>query len=84
MIFLRRLWKILRLTTSICLTDHHVNHCSVPRPAPRREADIYQLDQNVSADAIKCASVHPVGEPPTMRGGREVSTLYSRTPAANS
>ena len=31
-IFLRRLWKILQLTTSIPLPNHHVNHWSVPRP----------------------------------------------------
>jgi len=39
---------------------------------------VYEFDQNLGADAIKCAWVHPVGEPATMRGGREVSTLYSR------
>jgi hypothetical protein len=75
MIFLRRLWKIPQLTTSIRLPNHHVNCCSAPRPVPRPEDDIDQLDENVSADAESSASVHAVGEPATMLGGREGSTL---------
>jgi hypothetical protein len=77
-IFLRRLWKILRLITSLRPPNHHVNYCSVPRPIPRPQADIDQPDQNVRADAIKQCFGASVGERATMRGGREVSTLYSR------
>jgi hypothetical protein len=68
--------KAYKKLTTIRPPNHHVNYCSVPSPVPRPEADIHETSTKTSAP--RSASVHPVGEPVTMRSGREVSTLYSR------